>query len=56
MVGLRECAWLIPVPERTVNLDTRRAKPTVLVKGAGGGCFDIFSLFSVFLSLEDGAI
>ena len=34
VVGLSECACLIPVPERTINLDTRRAKPTVI--GAGG--------------------
>ena len=41
------------MPERTVNLDTRRAKPTELVVDAGGGCFYMFSLayyFFFFLS------
>ena len=61
MVGLSKCAWLISVPERTINLDTRRAKPIKLVVEAGGRCFDIFSLayhfgFSFLLSLEDNMI
>ena len=31
------------VPRRPINLDTSRARPTVLAVGAGGGCLDIFS-------------
>ena len=51
------------MPGRTIYLDTRTAKPTEPVVGAGGGCFDIFHspiirsfLFSFFLFLEDGTI
>ena len=49
------------MPERTINLDTRRAKPTKLVVDAGGVVLTychspIISVFSFLLSLEDSTI
>ena len=34
----------LPVPGHPTDLDNRRAGPTALAVGAGGGCLDIFSL------------
>ena len=51
----------LPVPGRLTTLDHSRARPTALAVGAGGACFDIFFLPSIFLfsfslSLGDGPI
>ena len=45
----------LPVPGRPTIWITIGQGPTALVVGAGGGCFDIFSL-SVCRSLGDGPI
>ena len=48
------------MPRRPSNVDTSRARPTVLAVGAGDGCLDIFSylsyLFSFSLSMADGSM
>ena len=49
----------LPVPGRPTNLDYRRARPTVLAVGAGGGGFGhffsrLFFLCSFSFSLGDG--
>ena len=53
----------LPVPERPTNFNLSRARaylPTALAVGAGGGCWDMFSLVCHFfffsLSLIDGPI
>ena len=48
---LSECAWLISVLERTVNLDTRIAKPTVLIIGASGVVLTYFHSPIIFFCL-----
>ena len=41
----------LPVPGRPTILNTVGQGPTALAVGAGGGCFDIFTLIYPFSSL-----
>ena len=41
----------LPVPGRPTIWITEGQGPTALAVGAGGGCLDIFTLISPFLSL-----
>ena len=42
----------LPVPGRPTNFDYSTARPTALTVGAGGGCFDNFTLVYQFSFLS----